>query len=105
MTAPDNIRIRRIWSDGTLLIDAAQGVTVQAAGELLAIDMSTPPESFVFEMQIFHDAATPTPAVQPAEASFPLERVYLPLFKRRDPYACGVNALTMFTATKTTGAR
>lgn len=83
MTATDTIRIRRIWNDSVLLVDAAQGVTVEAAGELLAIDMTAPPEFFVFEMQIF-DAVTKAPAVQPAEVD--LERVSLLRLRHRDLY-------------------
>lgn len=71
MTAPANIRIRRVWSDGALLLVAAQGVSVQAAGELLAIDMSTPPLQYVFEMKVFNDAVTKAPAVQPIRSRLP----------------------------------
>lgn len=86
MTAPEAIRIRRVWSDGVLLIDAVEGVSVKDAGELLAIDMSNPPPDYAFEMQIF-DAAPAAPAVQTHEAGFDLERVFTTPFKSRDTYA------------------
>lgn len=53
----------------------------------LGTDVSNPPPEFAFVMTVFNDAAPTTPAVEPTEVAFKIERVFTRPFMSRDPYA------------------